>query len=307
MTAVVAALAPIFLLIVIGLVLRRRSLVPDGFWAPAEMLTFYVFFPALLIDSTARADLSGIDVVGVGGALLGGTLVAALLLLLLRPWVAKDGPAFTSVFQGATRINTYVGIAAATALYGVEGKALIAVGIIAIVPLLNVMAVLVLARWGRAGVRGWRPVLRALVRNPLLGAVLIGLTLNVLSVPPIPVVTPLLQILGAAALPLGLLAVGAGLDLGAMRGSGPGLVWSSLVRLALVPGIVLALGIWTGLGPVPLAVAVLYNGLPTSAASYVQSRLMGGDHGLMAGIITFQTLAAAATLPLWLLAVTAVS
>ena len=47
----------------------------------------------------------------------------------------------------------------------------------------------------------------------------------------------------------------------------------------------------------PAAVAVLYNGLPTSASSYVLARQMGGDGKLMAGIITATTLAAALTLP----------
>lgn len=303
MIAVVAALAPIFLLILAGLFMKRRRLVPDEFWAPVETLTFFIFFPALLIDTTARADLSGVDLVGMGGALLGGTLSAAALLLLLRPWVAKDGPAFTSVFQGAVRINTYVGLAAAAALYGNQGKALMAVGIISIVPLINVLAVLVLNRWGSGGNKGWRQAGLAMVKNPLLVAVLIGLTLNMAGVPKIPVITPLMGILGAAALPLGLLAVGAGLDLPAVRRSGIGLVLSSIVRLGVVPGITAALGMWAGLSTVPLAIIVLYNGLPTSAAAYVQSRLMGGDYQLMAGIITFQTLAAALTLPLWLLAI----
>lgn len=303
MSAVFEALAPIFLIIVAGLVMKRRQLVPDSFWGPCEMLTFYVFFPALLVDSTARADLSDVDVVGMGGAMLGGTLAAAALLLLVRPWVAKDGPAFTSVFQGAVRINTYVGLAAVSALYGTEGKALMAVGIISIVPLINVMAVLVLHRWGSGGRKGWRHVLLSLAKNPLLLAVLAGLALNVAGIHTITVVSPLMQALGAAALPLGLLAVGAGLDLAAVRRSGAGLVWSSVVRLVMVPAITAALGIWAGLDTVPLAVIVLYNGLPTSAASYVQSRLMGGDHALMAGIITAQTLAAAFTLPICLLLV----
>jgi len=303
MLAVSAALAPIFLLILLGWGLRRRAVVPDLFWPQAEKLTFYLFFPALLLDSTARADLSQMDLVGLGGSLLGATLLTGALLVALRPWIAKDGPAFTSVFQGATRVNTYVGLAAAAALYGAEGTALLAVGIIAIVPTLNVMAVLVLQRWGSGGGGTWRTALRSLAVNPLLLSVLAGGLLNALDIHEIPIATPLLRILGAAALPLGLLAVGAGLDLPAVRRSGRGLVWSSAIRLLLVPAMTLGFGLLSGLGALPLAVAVLYNGLPTSAASYVMARTMGGDGPLMAGIITFQTLAAAATLPVWLMLV----
>lgn len=53
-----------------------------------------------------------------------------------------------------------------------------------------------------------------------------------------------------------------------------------------------------GLTDVPAMVAVAYGALPCSASSYVLARRMGGDAPCMANIITFQTLAAAAALPL---------
>lgn len=301
MIAVVAALAPIFLLIVIGYGLRRSGTVPDAFWPPAEKLTYYLFFPALLIDSTARADLEGVDLLGLGGSLVAAMLLVAATLLLLRRAITPDGPAFTSVFQGAIRVNTYVGLAAGAALFGREGTALMAVGVIAIVPLVNVLSVVALGRWGTSPTTGWRSAAIAVGKNPLIVAVLIGAALNLLGVHAIPVLTPLMAILGAASLPLGLLAVGAGLDLPAARAAGGKVVVSSIVRLGVVPGLTLLFGWQAGLAAMPLAVAVLYNGLPTSASAYVLSRQMGGDHTLMAGIITAQTLAAAVSLPLWLL------
>ncbi len=53
--AVLGALAPIFVLILLGHLARRLRFVPDGFWPPAEKLTYYVFFPALIVDNLARA------------------------------------------------------------------------------------------------------------------------------------------------------------------------------------------------------------------------------------------------------------
>ncbi|QJE73113.1 AEC family transporter [Aerophototrophica crusticola] len=303
MTAVVLALAPIFLLIVLGFGLRRFRVLPDHFWPPAEKLTYYVLFPALLVDSTAKADLAGLDIVGLGGSLLAAMLCGAALVLALRPWLATDGPAFTSVFQGAVRVNTYVGLAAGSALHGREGTALMAIGVIAIVPMVNVLSVLVLTRWGRKegpGRATWRQAVKGVLTNPLILSVTLGALLNALGIHAVPVVSPLLSILGAASLPLGLLAVGAGLDFSAVRAAGASLVAASVMRLAVVPGITLGVGSLWGLGPLPLVVAVLYNGLPTSASAYVLARQMGGDSGLMAGIITAQTLAAALTLPLWL-------
>ncbi|MFC7332951.1 AEC family transporter [Rhodocista pekingensis] len=300
MITVVAALAPVFLLIVIGAWLRRSGLVQDGFWRPAEQLTYHLFFPALLIDSTARASFGGVDILGAGVALAGGVLAIALLTVLARPLLAKDGPAFTSVFQGTVRVNSFIALAVGAALYGTEGTALMALGVLWVVPLVNVLSVLALARWTGAATGGWPATLRLLATNPLILAVLIGGTLNAVGVPEIPVVSPLLKVLAAAALPLGLMAVGAGLDLPAVRRAGRKVLAASVGRLLVLPAITLGLAGLAGVTGRPLVVIVLYNAIPTAASAYVLARQMGGDHRLMAGIITAQTLAATLTLPLWL-------
>ena len=81
-------------------------------------------------------------VAGVGGALLLSALLMSLLCLALRPLLARcavDGPAFTSIFQGATRWQTYVALAVSGNLYGDVGLALASVAMVAIIPLVNVL------------------------------------------------------------------------------------------------------------------------------------------------------------------------
>ena len=39
----------------------------------------------------------------------------------MRPWLKVDGPAFTSVYQGVIRFNTYVGLAVALAVFQAKG------------------------------------------------------------------------------------------------------------------------------------------------------------------------------------------
>ena len=58
MSAVFAALVPIFLLIVMGFLLRRWLISQDAHWVGLEQLLYYVMFPALLIGTMARADLT---------------------------------------------------------------------------------------------------------------------------------------------------------------------------------------------------------------------------------------------------------
>ena len=303
MLAIFGALAPIFLLILFGQGLRRRAMVPDHVWPGVDRLTYFLFFPCLIVDELSKADLGAVAMGPMAAAMAAGVLATAALALAARRLVGLDGPAFTSVFQGAIRPNTYVGLAGAKALYGTMGLTLTAVGIAVVVPLVNVLCVTVMARYGRDG-KGATPgtIVGAIVRNPIIIAALFGAALNVSGLGRLPVLGDIVEILARAALPLGLLSVGAGLDLAAARQAGAGVALSSAFKLALVPGLTALIGTWLGVDVAALTIAVLFNALPCSASSYVLARQMGGDHALIAAIITVQTLASALTLPVVLYA-----
>ena len=122
-------------LIGLGFALKGLKLVPDTFWAPAEKLTFYLFFPALLVANIAGAGTIGVEALPMAAAVIIGVVLVAGTVSALRPRLGLDGPGFTSVFQGSFRPNTYVGIGAAYALYGEAGLALMAIAVVAVVPL----------------------------------------------------------------------------------------------------------------------------------------------------------------------------
>jgi len=297
MLAILAALVPVFLLIVLGHLLRRFRLVPDGFWPPAESLTYYLFFPALLLSSTAKAPLQGSEALALAGAAALATFGSAALVLLVRRGLVVDGPSFSSVFQGAIRPNTYIGLAGALALFGKPGVALAAICVAAVVPLVNLLSVMAMLRFAHPARPGWAALAKPTAANPLIGACLLGIALNLAGLGVPWGLSGLLDILGGAALPVGLLAVGAGLDLSALARTGRPVLAASGLKLIALPLIALALGRLFGLEAAPLGVLLLYTALPCSASSYVLARQMGGDAPLMANIISVQTVLAAALLP----------
>ena len=91
MAVVIAALLPVFLLIVLGFILRRTLMRLDTQWHGLEQLTYYVLFPVLLVQTLVKADLTKVPVAGVGGALLLAALVMCLLCLALRGPLARAG------------------------------------------------------------------------------------------------------------------------------------------------------------------------------------------------------------------------
>src|ERR1700759_1505327 len=186
MSIVIPALLPVFLLIVLGFVLKRSLMRLDTQWHGLERLTYYVLFPVLLIQTLVKADLSKVPVAGVGGALLLSALVMSLLCLALRPLLARwsiDGPAFTSIFQGATRWQTYVALAVSGNLYGDIGLALASVAMVAIIPLVNVFSVAVLAHYASPEKQSLRAIAMTVIRNPLISACVLGLFINVIHLP----------------------------------------------------------------------------------------------------------------------------
>lgn len=302
MSSVLASLIPTFLIIATGWLCRTTGFVDDRQWAGLERATYIIFFPALIVDTLARADLSTVPVIGVGGALIGSILLMASLVLALRPVLERrlgiDGPSFTSIFQGATRWNTFVALSVAGSLFGQRGIALIAVAIAAMVPLLNLLAFYVFIRFaGNPRQSPWE-ILRSFLTNPFIWSCALGLALN-LVVPPLPKpVAGYIELMGRAALAAGLLIVGAGLDIRRLAKPGAPHLIAAGLKLLLMPIIAFTLARAVGVAGNDATVTVIAASVPSASAAYVLARQMGGNASLMAEILTLQTLAALASMPL---------
>lgn len=301
MNSAITALLPVFLLIAVGYALRYTGVPGEGFWAPAERLTYYVFFPALLIFNLGRAPLAGQPIAPLAAALALAVVTLSLLLLLSRRVLGLSGPAFTSLFQGSIRFNTYIGIAAASALYGAAGLTLAAISMAILIPLINVLCVAVLTRWcnhGRAA--GTQAVLLGILRNPLVIACATGIALNLTKIGVPAPLDGVLEILGRAALPMGLLAVGAGLNLRSLRQAGGAMALSCVTKLGAMPALMFLTTHLMGLPTTATAIAVLFAALPGATSAYILARQLGGDYELVAGMVTLQTGLAVITLPVTL-------
>jgi predicted permease len=300
MLALINALGPVFLVLLSGLLLKRLSFPAVEFWPQLERLVYFFLFPAMLVSRLAVADFTGLD---VGRVLLAVFLLLSIMTLLawsLKRWVSRDGAEFTSVFQGALRFNTYVALASSAELFGSVGLALAAVIMALMIPLLNLLCVLMFAVYAGDRRLSIAATLKALASNPLILACLLGLLLNVSGVGLPGWSQSTLEILARAALPLGLLAVGVALNLNALRSAGGPLIFSTLLKLLVMPLLAMALSPLLGLNSQAQAVLVLFAAMPTATSAYILSRQLGGDAPLMAAVITAQTLVAMLTLPLML-------
>jgi predicted permease len=294
-------LLPDFLLIIAGFAVCRWTALGRPVWDSTERLVYYLLFPVLLFNSILRAPLqlgATVNLAACGAALV---LLGVATAYALGRLPGVDPRAHASGAQVAFRFNSYVALALAERLGGAAGVAAIALVVSIAVPICNVAAVWPLARHGGHG------YLRELARNPLIISTVAGLLGNIAGLKfPDPVATTL-QRIGLAALPLGLMTVGAGLRFGALRDA-PGLAAALLaIRHLLLPVAGLALAWWVPLTPVQRLVVVAFAAMPTASSCYVLAARLGGHASFVAGLVTVSTVlgmlsvpAALAVLASWL-------
>ena len=295
------ALAPVFLLIAIGWFVRATWLPEDSLWRPIEKLAYYLLIPALVIHDLYLADLGSLPFARMAIALLGAIAIMTALLLILRPVLSplliRRDKSFTSVFQGSIRANFFIILGAAPALLPADSAALVIVAVAFFTVTVNILSVLVLARWGSEGEADLASLLKKLLTNPFIVATAIGIGANVSGLEVPHVVDTTIAMLAGAGVPAALLTAGSGLRLASIGEHLPGILAASTARLLAMPAIAYGLGWLLGLEASVLAMLVLFHGQPTSTSSYVLARQMGGDHELMAAILTTQTLLAIVTIP----------
>ncbi|BCG45553.1 Auxin Efflux Carrier [Citrifermentans bremense] len=304
MAVIVNALTPVLALILLGFLLRRTEFIPSSFWPSAEKLTYYLLMPATLIHSLAGKEIGSSPwlniLLTVGGAIFASVLFVILGWLMRRQ---MGGAAFTSLFQGGVRFNTFVALALAENLFGKEGLFLASLGAGFMILIINVLCVSAFSVAVGDGVCDLKKVGRDLLRNPLIWGCALGIGINAAGVKLPSAIDGSLTLLGKAAFPVGLMAVGAAYRPGNIARHWQPLLTSCGIQFVCKPVIAWYLAAATGLSGVAAGVAVLLFSVPTAPTAYILSRQMGGDHDSMAVIITVQTCLSFFTLPLtlWLL------
>ncbi|UZE94727.1 AEC family transporter [Alkalimarinus alittae] len=292
------ALVPVFGLIVLGYLLRRMGFPGDSFWPQAEKFTYFLLFPAMLIYKLTNAERGGVELGDITIIVIMFLLTVSTLLVVMQLILKWPGAVFTSIYQGGIRFNSYVGLAAISELFGDAYLPSAAVAMAIMIPLINLLCILAFSIWGEREIKGLSGIFKAVATNPLIVACVVGITFNMLGVRFYAVIDGMIKPLSQLALPMGLMAVGAGLNLKALRGASTSFAVSSVIKLLVFPLVSLAILRLLGADEVTSTVVILLSCLPTASSSYILARQLGGDADLMATIVSGQTLLAIATIPL---------
>lgn len=294
------ALFPIIGIILLGFVISRTPITSEGGWELLDRLTYYLFFPGLLITKLAQTRIDLGDIVSI--ALVLGVALAILTILFvgLRQFIARDPSSLSSVYQGSIRFNTYIGLAVIEAVYGESGLRLAALCLLVYIPAVNILSVIALTVGQQDTGKRILYTVGSVFTNPLVLACAAGLALsqNVFDLPE--TAWEAVELLGQAALPLGLLSVGAGIRFVSLGEQSWQLAISVGNKLLVFPAFVLLACVLLQLPTDQARVLLLLTALPAPPSAYILARQLGGNVSLMANIISMQTIAAFLLIPLWI-------
>lgn len=204
----------VFLLMVLGLALRKIGWIDEAFASRMNKFVFRVPLPVLLFQDLATVDFyemwDGRFVLFCFAVTFLGIVIAGLLSLLLKNRRIQ-GEFIQASYRSSAAL---LGIAFIQNIYGSAGIAPLM--IIGSVPLYNIMAVTVLSFFSperkKLDAGTVKKTWKGIVTNPIIIGILIGMLWSLLRLPLPEIVAKTVSSIGATATPLGLMAMGASFD-----------------------------------------------------------------------------------------------
>lgn len=295
---------PVFLMIAAGFAFMKMKMFTKDFVSIADRFVFKVTLPVMLMLDVAEADISSAFSLRFVLFCMLGTCAMFLGIWSLCLLLMKDRDMIGAFAMSAARGSAAVlGVAFAENIFGDAGMT--AMMIIASVPLYNIFSVVFLTLGAKhrnrslnAGAQA-KEVLKGIITNPLIIAILFGLLLAFfrIRIPTVP--SRFLHSLGSTATPIALLVVGASFEPGqALLKLKPALLLT-VIKLLILPMIFMPLAVFMDFNAQQLIAILTMSGSPTTVACYIMAKNMDNDDVLASAAVMLTTLFSSVTLTLW--------
>lgn len=296
------ATIPVFLLMVLGLALRKIGWIDEAFASRMNKFVFRVPLPVLLFQDLATVDFyemwDGRFVLFCFAVTFLGIVIAGLLSLLLKNRRIQ-GEFIQASYRSSAAL---LGIAFIQNIYGSAGIAPLM--IIGSVPLYNIMAVTVLSFFSperkKLDAGTVKKTWKGIVTNPIIIGILIGMLWSLLRLPLPEIAAKTVSSIGATATPLGLMAMGASFDFRKALGQkGPALA-AFFLKLIGFCAVFLPIAAAMGFRQEKLVAILIMLGSATTVSCYVMAKNMGHEGTLTSSVVMLTTLGSAFTVTAWL-------
>ncbi|MDR5822782.1 MULTISPECIES: AEC family transporter [unclassified Caballeronia] len=297
---------PIFAIIVTGWLAGASGYMPRTLAAALMRFAYYVAMPALVFVTIAKEPLHSLLEWRFLAAFGGGSMLcfAAMMSGARIAWPARMNLSTSAMLAAAVAMtNTgFVALPILKTLYGQPGVLAAAVATVFVGAIMFPMLVVLLELGRRDSSHTLRaaPLIRQIATNPVILATLVGLLWSIIGVRLPAPVDAFLTILGEALTPCALFAIGLDLTIGELRERLGCYACLTALKLAVVPLVVYALCLATGLGHTATVAAVVCAAVPTAKSAYVLAVEYDIEKHVVGAVISMTTLFSIVTLLAWI-------
>ena len=288
---------------VLGQIISRTILTDVNFWQGISKLCYWVLFPAMLFKTIALSDFTGLAIDTSLIVLMSGLFGVMIIIYIAGRLIRVNNADLSSLLQGAFRHNGFIALSIIAGLYGQAGLELGTLCLAALVAPSNVMSVVIMVFLNkRDGTVNMQKLLaKEIARNPLILSIVAGLLAKNSPFIAPDILFETTSMLGQAALPVLLMAVGAGIRFHKrLKSSYMSLILAVLSKAIIFPAIMFTVALLLGISGLPLIIFVIFGVMPTAVSSYALAKELGGNDELMAEIISLQTIMSLPILLIWL-------
>ncbi|NNF99007.1 MAG: AEC family transporter [Desulfobacteraceae bacterium] len=300
---ILSTIIPIFIIVILGWVARKKGFIPEAFLGPANRLVYYLAIPAMIFRAISKSSLG----TQFQGAVLLITLFSAAMAYFLAFLICRfrhlPNSRRGTFIQSAGHGNLgYIGLAVAFYFLGDSG--LVRAGIIAgfLMILQNLLSVIALQAYASEKDDAFNKtaVIKKIFANPVILSALAGIGSSALQIPIPVIILRSLDILSGLALPTALLLIGASISLHLMRSYWRVVTGAIFIKLFILPGIGFLLFNLLSVDAVDYLPGLILLAAPTATIAYVMGREMQGDTDFAVAAISASTLLSALSISIWL-------
>lgn len=296
------ATMPVFLMMVLGYILKKLKWIDDGFASKINSFVFHVPLPVLVFKDLATVDFIEVwDTKFVIFCVV--TTLVSILLSTVISFLWKDKSIQGEFVQASYRSSAAIlGIAFIQNIYGNAGMGPLMV--VASVPMYNVAAVLILTLLGKERKKMDKALLvktvKGIITNPIIIGIVIGFVWSLLRIPMPYIMEKTVTNVANIATPLGLMAMGAAFDWTKAFAKMKPALTAVTIKLVGFVIVFLPIAIKMGFREEKLVALLVMLGSATTISCYVMAKNMGHEGTLTSSVVMLTTLLCAFTLTGWL-------
>ena len=304
---------PIFLVILLGYILRKIGIITESFVAAANKYVFVVALPVMLFRDIATSDI----LVSARGSFVFFCMIVTItmfLLVWLFSWLfLKDKSMVGAFAQASARGSAAIlGVAFVENICGNAGMAPLM--IVSAVPFFNILSVIILtfsADMGKGAVvsdaaarnqerkKTIKKAFLNILKNPIIIGIFVGIPFALLQIKLPVIMTRSIQYVSQTATPLALLAIGGGFDKNeAMTRVKPACA-AAFIKLVLLPAVFLPIAAQFHFMSSEMVAILIMLSSPSTVSCYVMAKNMGNDEVLTSNAVVITTLMSSVTLTAW--------